>query len=112
MLHPEMLESLQRIRVMIFLTRLESEIAHAGECNSRKREKPARQHPGRGAFHSHPPPPRAQKEQREITGGGNRKRLADHEVDVELLDLHAEQNRHSSYNDCRDSKCFQSLRRS
>ena len=72
----------------------QAEVTEAGERDRHEREQPAGEHSSGGTFHGHAAPPRTHEEKREITGGRDGKRLADHVIDVELLNLHAEENRH------------------
>ena len=69
------------------------QIGETGKRNSGQGQQPARQHSNGCAAHRHPAPPCAHEEQREITRRGNRKRLPDHEIDLEWLDLHPQDDR-------------------
>ena len=69
--------------------RRECEVAEAGKSNAGESEETAGEHAGSGALHGHTAPPNTHEEERKITGGGDGKSLADHEVDLELLDLGA-----------------------
>ena len=60
----------------------ESEVAETGQRNSDEREQAAGEHASGGAFHRHAAPPNTHEEKREVTGGGDRECLADHEVDL------------------------------
>src|SRR5947207_10746022 len=96
MVGPERFQALPWIGTFVFDAGLQDEVADAGERDSDKGQQAASEHASGGAFHGHARPPGAQEEKGEIAGGGNGKGLADHEVDVELLDLHAKQDRDSA----------------